>query len=117
MELQPPPLFARGPAPFVRLTFFVSLAALLMVLDARFKYAEVLRTGLAIVAYPLQRVAMSPVEAMQGIAGYFTSQSSLQRENETLRAQVLQAAKDSLTVEALRAENTHMRSLLDARDK
>jgi rod shape-determining protein MreC len=39
MEHQPPPFFNRGPAPLVRLAFFVSLAVLLMVLDARFRYA------------------------------------------------------------------------------
>ncbi|HXC37853.1 MAG TPA: rod shape-determining protein MreC [Burkholderiales bacterium] len=117
MELQPPPLFARGPAPLVRLTFFVSLAALLMVLDARFHYAETLRTVLAIVAYPLQRAAMAPVDAAQGIANYFESQTSLRRENDALQGKVLQAAKDTLTLESLRAENNQMRRLLEARDK
>ena len=33
MDLQPPPLFARGPAPLVRLTFFILFASFLMVLD------------------------------------------------------------------------------------
>ena len=56
MEFQPPPFFNRGPAPLVRLTFFISLAMLLMVLDVRFHYLEALRTGLAMVVYPLQRV-------------------------------------------------------------
>jgi rod shape-determining protein MreC len=117
MELQPPPLFARGPAPLVRLTFFVSLAGLLMVLDARFHYAETLRTVLAIVAYPLERVALAPIEAGRGIAGYFESQSSLEKENATLQAKVLQDAKDTLTLDSLRAENTQMRRLLEAREK
>jgi rod shape-determining protein MreC len=117
MDLQPPPLFARGPAPLVRLAFFVSLAVLLMVLDARFRYAETLRNAMAVVAYPLQRAAMSPVELFNGIAGFFASQSSLQRENDTLRNKVLQASRDTLTLEALQSENAQMRRLLEAREK
>ena len=117
MELQPPPLFARGPAPLVRLAFFVSLAILLMVLDARFRYAETLRSAMAVVAYPLQRAAMSPVDLFNGIAGFFASQSSLQRENDALRNKVLQASRDTLTLEALQSENAQMRRLLEAREK
>ena len=117
MELQPPPLFSRGPAPLVRLAFFVSLAVLLMVLDARFRYAETLRNAMAVVAYPLQRAAMSPVDLFNGIAGFFASQSSLQRENDALRSKVLKASRDTLTLEALQSENAQMRRLLEAREK
>jgi len=117
MERQPPPLFSRGPAPLVRLAFFVSLAVLLMVLDARFRYAEALRNAMAVVAYPLQRAAMSPVDLFNGIAGFFASQSSLQRENDALRSKVLKASRDTLTLEALQSENAQMRRLLEAREK
>ena len=117
MELQPPPLFSRGPAPLVRLAFFVSLAVLLMVLDARFRYAETLRNAMAVLAYPLQRAAMSPVDLFNGIAGFFASQSSLQRENDALRSKVLKASRDTLTLEALQSENAQMRRLLEAREK
>ncbi len=117
MELQPPPLFSRGPAPLVRLAFFVSLAVLLMVLDARFRYTETLRNAMAVVAYPLQRAAMSPVDLFNGIAGFFASQSSLQRENDALRSKVLKASRDTLTLEALQSENAQMRRLLEAREK
>lgn len=88
-----------------------------MVLDARFRYAETLRNTMAVVAYPLQRAAMSPVDLFNGIAGFFASQSSLQRENDTLRSKVLQASRDTLTLEALQSENAQMRRLLEAREK
>lgn len=88
-----------------------------MVLDARFRYAEALRSAMAVVAYPLQRAAMSPVDLFNGIAGFFASQSSLQRENDTLRNKVLQASRDTLTLEALQSENAQMRRLLEAREK
>jgi rod shape-determining protein MreC len=64
MDYQPPPFFSRGPAPLVRLGFFVSLAVLLMVLDARFRYAESLREAVALLVYPFQRTALAPVELL-----------------------------------------------------
>ncbi len=117
MEYQPPPFFNRGPAPLVRLTFFVVLALLLMVLDARFRYAETLRAGLALLVYPIQRVAMAPVQLAVGVAEFFSSQVQLRRENDALREKQLQAAKDLVTLEALAAENTQLRRLVDARER
>lgn len=117
MDYQPPPFFSRGPAPLVRLGFFVSLAVLLMVLDARFRYAESLRHVVALFVYPLQRAALVPVELFNASAGFFTTQVSLKRENEQLKARQLLAANDLLTLEALRAENAQLRRLLEARER
>ena len=115
MEYQPPPFFHRGPAPLVRLTFFVSFAVLLMVLDARFHTLEMVRSGLAVLVYPLQRAAMAPMDAFNAVAGFFSSQSTLQRENDALRSRLLQSSRDLLTLETLTAENDNLRRLLEAR--
>jgi len=117
MSYQPPPFFSRGPAPLVRLGFFVSLAVLLMVLDARFRYAESVREVLAVLAYPLQRVALAPSELLGAASDFFTTQVALKQENEQLKAKDLLVASDMLTLEALRAENTQLRHLLDARER
>jgi len=117
MDYQPPPFFSRGPAPLVRLGFFVLLAVLLMVLDARFGYAEFIRKVVADLAYPLQRLALAPAGLLDGAGDFFTTQVALRKENEQLRAKDLMAASDLLTVEALRAENAQMRRLLDARER
>ena len=115
MDYQPPPFFSRGPAPVVRLGFFVSLAVLLMVLDARFRYAESIREVVALLAYPLQRVALAPGELLGAAADFFTTQVALKQENEQLKARDLLAASDLLTAKALRAENAQLRRLFDAR--
>jgi len=115
MDLQPPPLFARGPAPLVRLMFFILFASFLMVLDARFRYAEALRQSVAIVVYPLQRAVLVPFQAMSAINDYFTSKTALERENAELLSKQLQIAKDQLALEALAAENVQLRKLLEAR--
>jgi rod shape-determining protein MreC len=117
MSYQPPPFFSRGPAPLVRLGFFVSLAVLLMVLDARFRYAESVREAVALLAYPLQRVALAPAELLGSASEFFTTQVALKQENEQLRAKDLHAASDLLTLESLRAENAQLRRLLDARER
>jgi rod shape-determining protein MreC len=117
MEHLPPPFFNRGPAPLVRLTFFVSLAILLMVLDARFRYAENVRQVVALAAYPIQRIAMAPVDLFLGVADYFGSTAALREENAALRTKQLRAAQELLQLEALQEENNQLRRLLEAQER
>jgi rod shape-determining protein MreC len=117
VEHQPPPFFNRGPAPLVRLAFFVSLAVLLMVLDARFRYAEGVRQVVALAAYPIQRIAMAPMDLFHGVANYFGSTAALQEENAALRTKQLRAAPELLRLEALQEENNQLRRLLDAQER
>lgn len=115
MEYQPPQFFKRGPAPLARLTFFGLLSVLLMVLDARFQYAEPLRHGLTMAIYPLQQIATAPVTAFSRISDFFSSQSQLRQENAALRAQGLKNAQSLLALESLTVENQQLRELLEAR--
>jgi len=117
MEYQPPPFFNRGPAPLVRLAFFVSVAILLMVLDARFRYAESVRQVVALAAYPLQRIAMAPFDLFHGVANYFSSTAALQEENAALKAKQLRAAPEMLRLAALQEENNQLRRLLEAQER
>ncbi len=117
MDYQPPPFFNRGPAPLVRLGFFISLAFLLMVLDARFRYAESIRQAVALLAYPMQWAVLAPVELVSASADFFTTQVALKRDNDALKSKQLQDAKDLLTLEALRAENAQLRRLHEARER
>src|SRR5512142_1184983 len=99
MDSSPPAFFNRGPAPLVRLTFFGLLAMLIMVLDARFGYAEPLRQAIALVIYPLQRAALAPVEAADAVVDYFRTKASLERENAELRERSLKESKDLLALQ------------------
>jgi rod shape-determining protein MreC len=117
VEHNPPPFFVRGPAPLVRLAFFASLSLALLVLDARFRYAESVRSILALAAYPLQQVARLPVAAAEGISSYFTSQSQLREENELLRARLLASAQGAQRFEAAAAEASHLRRLIGAAER
>lgn len=117
MEHTPPPFFKRGPAPLVRLAFFASMSLALLVLDARFRYAETLRSGLALVAYPLQVVATAPVVLAERVAGYFSTQAALVEENERLRERLLSASRDAQRFEAVSAEAAQLRKLIGAAEQ
>jgi rod shape-determining protein MreC len=115
MEHQPPEFFKRGPSALARLTFFGVCAVLLMVLDARFNYADGLRNTLALVINPLQRVAIAPVTAFNHISEFFSSRAELRRQNTLLRTDQLQTAQAVLTLQAIQAENEQLRALLRIR--
>ncbi len=117
MEHSPPPFFKRGPAPLARLAFFASLSVALLVLDARFRYAEGLRSVLALAVHPLQLAVNAPLELAERAAGYFTSQARLREENAALRAKLLAASQAAQREEALAAEAAQLRRLIGAAER
>lgn len=117
MEHSPPPFFKRGPAPLVRLAFFASLSLALLVLDARFRYAEGLRSVLALAVYPLQSLATLPAAVGERISGYFASQSQLREENADLRAKLLSVSLAAQRYEAAQAEAGQLRRLVGAAER
>jgi rod shape-determining protein MreC len=114
MEHTPPPFFKRGPAPLVRLAFFASLSLAVLVLDARFRYTEGLRSLLALAVYPLQALATAPVALAERAAGYFSSQAQLREENEELRAKLLAASQAVQHADSAQAENAQLRRAIGA---
>jgi rod shape-determining protein MreC len=114
MEHTPPPFFKRGPAPLVRLFFFASLSLALLVIDARFRYAEGLRSWLALAAYPLQRAATAPIDLVSAVGSFFSTQAQLVAENERLREKALAYSHGAQRYEALEAEAAHLRRLIGA---
>jgi rod shape-determining protein MreC len=117
MEHTPPPFFKRGPAPLVRLFFFASLSLALLVIDARFRYAEGLRAWLALAAYPLQRAATAPIDLASAVGGFFSTQAQLVEENERLRAKALAYSHAAQRYEAIEAEAAHLRRLIGAAER
>src|SRR6476661_476669 len=99
MDHTPPPFFKRGPAPLVRLFFFASLSLALLVIDARFRYAEGMRSWFALAAYPLQRAATFPIE------------------NAELRAKALAYSRDAQRFQAAQAEADDLRRTIGATDR
>src|SRR5438105_8419042 len=117
MDHTPPPFFKRGPAPLVRFFFFASLSLALLVIDARFRYVEGLRSWLALAAYPLQRAATAPIDVAMRVGEYFSTQASLMGENERLRERAAANAQDAQRYQALQAETAELRRMIGAAEK
>ena len=117
MDHTPPPFFKRGPAPLVRLFFFASLSLALLVIDARFRYVEGLRSWLALAAYPLQRAATAPIDLFMRVGEYFSTQASLLQENERLRERAAANAQDAQRYRAAEAEAAELRRMIGAGEK
>ena len=111
----PPPFFKRGPAPLVRLVFFVSLCVILLVADLRFHTLEWARLAVATLAWPLQRITWMPIDAAGDFGAYLARQSGLLQENEELRRRQLGVANLLLRQQHLEQENMRLRALLDMR--
>lgn len=117
MDHTPPPFFKRGPAPLVRLFFFASLSLALLVIDARFRYVEGLRSWLALAAYPLQRIGTAPVDFAARLGEYVSTQAQLVAENEQLRARALAYSQDAQRFQAAQAEAEQLRRLIGAGER
>ena len=117
MDHTPPPFFKRGPAPLVRLFFFATLSLALLVIDARFRYVEGLRSWLALAAYPIQRAALLPFEIGERVSAYFSTQTRLVAENERLRAKALEYSQDAQRFQASQAEAAELRRVIDAGER
>ena len=102
MDYGPPPLFNQGVSARARLAFFSFLAIALIIIDSRVRMLETVRVGVGVVLYPMQRALLVPSQVADTVADYFTSVTSLTRENEQLKrkqfetSQSLQQARELL---------------------
>ena len=94
-----------------------ALALLLMVADARFKVMQPVRVGLAAVLYPVQWLAMRPVQLVQSAVQYFGSLTSAQDAQEQSQIQRSVLSQRANQVEQLVLENDRLRKLLALRDR
>lgn len=106
-----PQFFRHGPGPLARLVFFALLSLLLMALDTRFKYLPEIRQTIAVVIYPLQRLAQVPAVIYDRMSGLFISQI-LVDEIAHLRQRHLVDQGQLQRLLALKAENVQLRKLL-----
>ena len=109
------PLFHQGPSALSRLIFFAALSLFLMVADTRFHILPPVRAAVSAVLFPLQWLAVKPVQLAQGGSQYFEDLQVAQRnEAEARKALALQAQRAS-QADTLAQENARLRSMLDLR--
>lgn len=117
MEYAPPPLFNQGVSARARLAFFAFLAIALIIIDSRIKALETVRVGVGVVLYPVQQALLVPGRIVDAVGDYFTSVSTLQRENEALKRQQVENAQALLQAKQSEQENERLRKLLAARER
>lgn len=113
----PPPFFKRGPAPLVRLAFFVALSLFLLVADLRFQVLEPTRMAIATLLWPLQKAVLLPVEGAHDAGNYFSNLARLTAENAELRERQLAQAHLLLRQDYLEEENRRLRELLAMKER
>lgn len=115
LDRTPPPFFRQGPSALTKLMFCSALAVFLMVADTRLKLTQPLRTLVATVLHPVERVLRVPVDAWNGVGDYAMGlQNALTRAAEA-QERLAQQAERAARVEQLQAENERLRALLGLR--
>jgi len=115
LDRTPPPFFRQGPSALTKLTFCSALAVFLMVADTRLGLTQPLRTLVATVLHPVERVLRMPVDAVGSAGTYLAGlQGALHREAEA-RATLARQSERVSRVEQLVAENKRLRDLLELR--
>ena len=117
MIREPPPFFHRGPSPLARLTFFALLAIATMIADHRFGALEAVRLSLSVLVAPLQQLAAAPGAAISRVTEYFSSQDRLLRENEELRARLLEYSAAAQQAKLLAAEHERLLAMTPPRSR
>ena len=114
---EPPAFFHRGPSPLARLTFFTIAAVALMIADHRFHALETVRLSLSVFAHPVQQFAAMPGAALGRVGDYFASQERLLRENQELKAKILEQSAAAQEARLLKAEQAHLLSMAPGKSR
>ncbi|WP_454719565.1 MULTISPECIES: rod shape-determining protein MreC [Cupriavidus] len=112
MDYTPPPLFKQGTSAVARLVFYVTIALVLLIVDARFDALRVVRQVAATVLMPVERTVLVPRDALRAVFDYAQSSASLAGENRELRRRAVTEAEGSVRQSQLEAENNQLRKLL-----
>jgi rod shape-determining protein MreC len=117
LDRTPPPFFKQGPSALSKLMVCGALALFLMVADARVKVTQPLRAAVATVLYPVQWVAMRPVQLVKNAGQYFESLQAAQAGEAAARVKLTLQSQRASQVEQLTQENARLRSLLALRER
>ena len=117
MEYSPPPLFKQGASARAKAVICTLLALALLIADSRIHALLLLRQTVGTALYPLQMVALMPRNAANSVIDYFSSLSTVEKENQALRSQQGERAQQLQQAQLLAAENAQLRNLLGAEQR
>jgi rod shape-determining protein MreC len=116
LDRTPPPFFRQGTSALTKLMFFSALALFLMVADSRFHMTQPLRSVLATVLHPGERMLLVPVQAWEMAGEYLRGLNQALSQEQTARLALAQQAERAMRGDQLAAENARLRALLGLRE-
>ena len=111
-----PPLFNQGPSALSKLIFFSALALFLMVADARFHIVQPLRTAIGAVLYPIQWLALKPVQLTVEGGRYLEDLQTAQSNEAVARKALALQSERASQADTLAQENARLRAMLELRE-
>jgi rod shape-determining protein MreC len=110
-------LFLRGPSPGTRFFVLLVISISLMVSDSRYGHLDTLRQALSVVVYPIRALVDMPFRVFDDAGDKLAERDQLVHDNDALREQLTLINAKLLQYDALEAENTRLRALMDATSK
>lgn len=109
------PMFMRRPGPVTQLALWVALSLMLIVADTRMHTLEWMRSGVATILFPVQRLLQLPFEFGGEVADFFTRHRMLLDENRFLKQTSRREGALLVRLNALQSENDELRRLAGLR--
>ena len=117
LDRTPPPFFRQGTSALTKLMFFSALALFLMVADARFHVTQPLRSVLATLLHPGERMLLVPVQTWETAGEYLRGLNQALSGEQVARRELAVQAERAMRGDQLLAENARLRALLGLREK
>lgn len=107
-------LFTQAPGYGYRLALAAFLSVALMAADLRFPQVDTVRQYLTYATTPVIWTINFPGQVVDSVSGLFTPRTTLQRENDALKVQLLILQRKTQQLNVLEAENRRFRELVNA---
>ena len=109
-------LFNKGPSLLSKLLLLTFISILLMGIDFRFHYLKSIRQFTNVLTKPFHAVLNLPSDIYDFTTQYFSNQSHLIHENETLKLDIDRLKADLQRLDYIDQENDQLRNLLEVRN-
>lgn len=109
-------LFNKGPSLLSKLLLLTFISIILMGVDFRFHYLKEIRQFTNVFTKPLHAVLNLPNDLYNVTAQYFSNQSRLIHDNETLKLDIDQLKGDLQRLDFIDQENDRLRNLLEVKN-
>jgi len=108
-----PPLFKQGIPALAKLVVCLLIGSALMVVDFQVKSLDFIRNQVSYVLRPLENIMLLPSDLFSFGEDYFTSRSSLEKENLSLKTRQTELSLLANQAALLAVENQNLRNLLE----